>query len=122
MRISDWSSDVCSSDLRHQWCLGPDDGGLWRSGCPCQDSGRGGHPATACRVRGRRAFRCRGLMRLNMRGIAKRFGAVQALDGVDLAVLPGRVLALLGENGGGKSAGSAARREGKGWVSTWRQW
>src|SRR3546814_8245350 len=38
-----------------------------------------------------------------MRGIAKRFGAVQALDGVDLEVLPGQVLALLGENGAGKS-------------------
>ncbi|MFC3678409.1 ABC transporter ATP-binding protein [Ferrovibrio xuzhouensis] len=42
-------------------------------------------------------------MRIDMRGIAKRFGAVQALDGVDLEIPPGEVLALLGENGAGKS-------------------
>ncbi len=38
-----------------------------------------------------------------MRGIAKRFGAVQALRGVDLALFPGEVHALVGENGAGKS-------------------
>ncbi len=35
--------------------------------------------------------------------IAKRFGGVVALDGVDLEVQPGRVLGLLGANGSGKS-------------------
>lgn len=38
-----------------------------------------------------------------MRGIAKRFGATRALDGVDLAVAAGEVHALVGENGAGKS-------------------
>jgi ribose transport system ATP-binding protein len=38
-----------------------------------------------------------------MRGVAKRFGAVQALDGVDLEVRAGEVHALVGENGAGKS-------------------
>ena len=33
----------------------------------------------------------------------KRFGAVTALDGVDLDVRRGEVLALLGDNGAGKS-------------------
>jgi ABC-type uncharacterized transport system ATPase subunit len=36
-------------------------------------------------------------------GVSKRFGAVTALDGVDLALRGGEVLALLGENGAGKS-------------------
>ncbi len=38
-----------------------------------------------------------------MRGIAKRFGAVQALCGVDFACAGGEVHALLGENGAGKT-------------------
>ncbi|MGE0438951.1 MAG: sugar ABC transporter ATP-binding protein [Gemmatimonadales bacterium] len=41
--------------------------------------------------------------RLVMRGIARRFGATAALAGVDLAVAPGEVHALLGQNGAGKS-------------------
>ncbi len=40
---------------------------------------------------------------LQMRGISKRFGATQALQGVDLELYPGQVLALIGENGAGKS-------------------
>src|ERR1700740_1610838 len=40
---------------------------------------------------------------LQMRGIEKRFGGVQALRGVDFDLRPGEVHALLGENGAGKS-------------------
>ena len=40
---------------------------------------------------------------LEMRGIAKRFGAVQANDGVDLTLECGEILGLLGENGAGKT-------------------
>ena len=36
-------------------------------------------------------------------GITKQFGAVQALRGVDLSLYPGEVHALVGENGAGKS-------------------
>ena len=40
---------------------------------------------------------------LAVRGATKRFGAVLALDGVDIEVRRGEVLALLGDNGAGKS-------------------
>ncbi|MBI4881491.1 MAG: sugar ABC transporter ATP-binding protein [Planctomycetes bacterium] len=40
---------------------------------------------------------------LCMRGVKKSFGAVTALDGVDLEVRQGEVHALIGENGAGKS-------------------
>jgi simple sugar transport system ATP-binding protein len=42
-------------------------------------------------------------MRVELRGIEKRFGGVTALAGVDLVLNPGEVRALLGENGAGKS-------------------
>jgi D-xylose transport system ATP-binding protein len=40
---------------------------------------------------------------LELAGITKRFGAVQALSGVHLEVSPGEVVALVGDNGAGKS-------------------
>jgi ABC-type sugar transport system ATPase subunit len=40
---------------------------------------------------------------LTVRGASKRFGAVTALDEIDLDVRRGEVLALLGDNGAGKS-------------------
>ena len=42
-------------------------------------------------------------LRLEMKGVYKRFGATRALCGVDLAVPVGEVHALIGENGAGKS-------------------
>jgi branched-chain amino acid transport system ATP-binding protein len=38
-----------------------------------------------------------------VRGLAKRFGALRALDGVDLDVAEGSLTALIGPNGAGKS-------------------
>ncbi|MBL6831132.1 MAG: ATP-binding cassette domain-containing protein, partial [Pirellulales bacterium] len=38
-----------------------------------------------------------------MRGISKQYPGVKALDGVDLTLGRGEVLALMGENGAGKS-------------------
>ena len=40
---------------------------------------------------------------LEMHGIRKRFGELQALDGVDLVVNEGEIHALVGENGAGKT-------------------
>jgi D-xylose transport system ATP-binding protein len=40
---------------------------------------------------------------LALRGVSKRFGAVQALTEVDLTVYGGEVVALVGDNGAGKS-------------------
>lgn len=40
---------------------------------------------------------------VEMRGITKRFGGVQALKGVNLCLKAGKVHALMGENGAGKS-------------------
>ncbi len=40
---------------------------------------------------------------LRLRGITKRFGAVQALTAVDLDIAAGHVIALAGDNGAGKS-------------------
>ena len=56
---------------------------------------------------------------LEMRRVRKRFGALDALRGVDLELYAGDVLALLGDNGAGKStlmkilAGAIAPDEGE---------
>jgi len=40
---------------------------------------------------------------VQMTGVYKRFGKIQALDGVDLSIYPGSIIGLLGANGAGKS-------------------
>jgi ABC-type uncharacterized transport system ATPase subunit len=42
-------------------------------------------------------------MRLELRGITKRFGSLTANDDISITVEPGQIHSLLGENGAGKS-------------------
>jgi simple sugar transport system ATP-binding protein len=42
-------------------------------------------------------------VKLELRGITKRFGSLTANDSIDLVIEPGEIHALLGENGAGKS-------------------
>ena len=42
-------------------------------------------------------------MRLELRGITKKFGTFKANDSIDLTIEPGEIHCLLGENGAGKS-------------------
>ena len=48
-------------------------------------------------------FPPKGLPFIRLQNIKKRFGPVIALDGIDLAIYPGEVTALVGDNGAGKS-------------------
>ncbi len=58
--------------------------------------GEGSHRKSSAPLKGAGVF-------LRCTGIAKRFGAVQALRGVDFSIVAGRVRGLVGENGAGKS-------------------
>ena len=59
---------------------------------------------------------------LHCRGLCKSYGPIRVLKSVDFSVLPGQVVALIGENGAGKStfnniiAGAIRPSEGRMWL------
>jgi ABC-type branched-subunit amino acid transport system ATPase component/branched-subunit amino acid ABC-type transport system permease component len=61
---------------------------------------RAGAPTTATTANGAGPGRA---LRLECRGLTRRFGGILAVDGVDLAVEPGEVVGLIGHNGAGKT-------------------
>jgi ribose transport system ATP-binding protein len=55
-----------------------------------------GHPTAA-------ASTAPGVPRVDLRGVGKAFGTTMVLQGVDLTVMPGDIVGLVGQNGAGKS-------------------
>ncbi len=47
---------------------------------------------------------------IELRGVRAAYGTIEVLHGIDLAVMPGQVMALLGPNGAGKTTTSRSRR------------
>jgi fructose transport system ATP-binding protein len=59
---------------------------------------------------------------MQARGLVKRYGQVTALDGADFELRPAEILAVIGDNGAGKSSlikalsGAAIPDEGEMWL------
>src|SRR3546814_12680581 len=84
MRISDWSSDVCSSDLSTALQIARDRRPLWAVPCAVTTQQWSGPM-------------------LEIRGLEKRFGTVAAVDRVSLAIPDRQMVGVIGRSGAGKS-------------------
>src|SRR3546814_16896784 len=104
MRISDWSSDVCSSDLPYAQLLAEQ---LARLGHPGQEGGQVGHVV----IVGCRLGRVQGLELGVERGVAVEIGDRLGLDG-------GKALRVVGGGDAFPARRSDERRVGKECVST----
>jgi ABC-2 type transport system ATP-binding protein len=58
---------------------------------------------TTTKSSGQRPQRVTGPPAIDLRGVHKHFGRVRAVQGIDLAIDPGEIVALLGPNGAGKT-------------------
>jgi branched-chain amino acid transport system permease protein len=72
-------------------------------GRPSPSDGPGTDVAALGHLLGRAGRQGRHGPALEVRGVSKRFGGVQALDSVSLELAPGQVTALIGPNGSGKT-------------------
>src|SRR6202034_4452567 len=63
----------------------------------------GGAGSTPTRIERGSAMDEAELPAISLRGVVKRFGAITAVDGLNLKVAPGVCFGLLGPNGAGKS-------------------
>ena len=63
---------------------------------------------------------------LQARGLVKRYGSVTAIDGADFDLLEGEILAVIGDNGAGKSSlikalsGASSRTRARSWSTAAR--
>src|SRR3546814_4643692 len=94
MRISDWSSDVCSSDL-------PGDRRRirWRAEVQARQAGR--HVRALARREGKRMTGPATMLQLE--NITVDFDGFKAIDDLSLAIPSGSMTVVIGPNGAGKS-------------------
>ena len=116
-----WAARACSADAARcsARCVGALIVGVFRNGLTLMgvssvyqildhrhpgDPRRRDGPAVAQGARGDAPRRERPTLVMQARGLVKRYGHVTALDGMDFELRAGEILAVIGDNGAGKSS------------------